>query len=211
MHSAIVQATKPTAGPGLEIRPMRHSDADQVLAIYQAGLDDGQAGFETTAPSWEGFAAGKLAHPRYVAVDTATGQVVGRVAASPVSVRSVYAGVVEHSVYAHPGRQARGIGRALLEAFIAADEDAGIWTIQAGIFPGNAASLALHDKLGFRVSAPANVSVVTAASGGMWSCWSGAALSLDDRSAPARMSPLPVADDVPGAAFTRSRRRDEPS
>ncbi|MFF4418661.1 GNAT family N-acetyltransferase [Streptosporangium sp. NPDC001559] len=151
VHSAIVQAVKPAAGPGLEIRPMRQSDAEQVLVIYQAGLETGQASFETTAPSWEGFDAGKLAHPRYVAVDTATGQVVGWVAASPVSSRPAYAGVVEHSVYVHPGCQAHGIGRALLEAFIAASEDAGIWTIQAGIFPGNAASLALHEKLGFRV------------------------------------------------------------
>ncbi|MFI7535827.1 GNAT family N-acetyltransferase [Streptosporangium sp. NPDC049376] len=149
-HEEIVQAAKP-AGPGLGIRPMLQSDAEQVLAIYQAGLDTGQAGFETTAPSWEGFTAGKLAHPRYVAVDTATGQVVGWVAASPVSARPVYAGVVEHSVYVHPGCQAHGIGRALLEEFIAASEDAGIWTIQAGVFPGNTASLALHDRLGFRV------------------------------------------------------------
>ncbi|MGV9775405.1 GNAT family N-acetyltransferase [Streptosporangium sp. NPDC003464] len=151
VHSVIVQAVKPAAGAGLEIRPMRASDASQVLAIYQAGLDTGQASFETTAPSWEGFTAGKLPHLRYVAADADTGQVVGWVAASPVSSRCVYAGVVEHSVYVHPGCQAHGIGRALLSAFIAASEDAGVWTIQSGIFPENAASLALHQALGFRV------------------------------------------------------------
>ncbi|WP_326631780.1 GNAT family N-acetyltransferase [Nonomuraea fuscirosea] len=151
VHSAIVQAAKPAIGPGLEVRPMRDADAVQVLAIYQAGLDTGQASFETTAPSWEGFTAGKLPHLRYVAADTETGEVVGWIAASPVSTRPVYAGVVEHSVYVHPGCQAHGIGRALLTAFIAAAEDCGVWTIQSGIFPENTASLSLHQALGFRV------------------------------------------------------------
>ncbi|MEV4358720.1 GNAT family N-acetyltransferase [Nonomuraea sp. NPDC049625] len=151
VHSAIVQAVKPAAGPGVEIRPMREDDAEQVLAIYQAGLDTGQASFETTAPSWEGFTAAKVPRLRYVAADTATGQVLGWVAASQVSARPVYAGVVEHSVYVHPGCQARGVGRALLEAFIAASEDAGVWTIQSGIFGENTASLALHQAVGFRV------------------------------------------------------------
>ncbi|WP_206060820.1 GNAT family N-acetyltransferase [Nonomuraea basaltis] len=151
VHSAIVQAGKPAIGPGLEIRPMRETDAAQVLAIYQAGLDTGQASFETTAPSWEGFTAGKLPHLRYVAADTQTGEVVGWVAGSSVSTRPVYAGVVEHSIYVHPGCQAHGIGRALLAAFIAAGEDAGVWTIQTGVFPENAASLSLHQALGFRV------------------------------------------------------------
>ncbi|MCK2215213.1 GNAT family N-acetyltransferase [Actinomadura sp. ATCC 31491] len=150
-HSAIVQAVKPAIGPGLEIRPMRESDAAEVLAIYQAGLDTGQASFETTAPSWEGFTASRLPHLRYVAVDADSGEVLGWVAASAVSSRPVYAGVVEHSIYVHPGCQAHGIGRALLAAFIAAAEDAGVWTIQSGVFPENAASLCLHQALGFRV------------------------------------------------------------
>lgn len=151
VHSAIIQAVKPAISPGLEIRPMRDADAEQVLTIYRAGLESGHASFETVAPSWEGFTSSRLAHLRYVAVDTDSSEVVGWVAASPVSARAVYAGVVEHSVYVHPGCQAHGIGRALLSAFIAASEDAGIWTIQFGIFPQNAASLSLHQALGFRV------------------------------------------------------------
>ncbi|MEU4542099.1 GNAT family N-acetyltransferase [Nonomuraea dietziae] len=151
VHSAIVHARKPSIGPGLEIRPMREADPAQVLAIYQAGLDTGQASFETVAPSWEGFTASRLPHLRYVAVDTETDEVVGWVAASQVSTRPVYAGVIEHSVYVHPGCQAHGIGRALLTAFITASEDAGIWTIQTGVFPENTASLTLHQALGFRV------------------------------------------------------------
>jgi arsenite methyltransferase len=107
------------------IRPMRAADADQVLAVYQAGLDTGQASFETTAPAWEAFDASKLPLHRHVAADAATGRVVGWVAASPVSARRVYAGVVEHSVYVLPGQHRRGIGAALLRALIGSTEAAG--------------------------------------------------------------------------------------
>lgn len=133
------------------IRPMEPRDAGQVLAIYQAGLDTGQASFETAAPAWEAFDAGKLPGHRHVAADAVTGEVLGWVAASAVSDRCVYAGVVEHSVYVHPGHHGKGVGRALLEALIASTEAAGIWTIQSGVFPENAASLRLHERAGFRV------------------------------------------------------------
>ena len=123
--------------------------AAQVLAIYQLGIDEGQATFETTAPSWEKFDAGKLPGQRHVALDPA-GAVLGWTAASAVSDRCVYAGVVEHSVYVHPDARGRGVGSALLGALIASTEAAGIWTIQSGIFPENAASLALHARAGFR-------------------------------------------------------------
>ncbi|WP_231619191.1 GNAT family N-acetyltransferase, partial [Nonomuraea sp. SBT364] len=151
VHSAIVRAGKPAIGPGLEIRPMREDDAAEVLAIYQAGLDTGQASFETVAPNWAGFTAHRPAHLRYVAADAGSGEVVGWIAASPVSARPVYAGVVEHSVYVHPGCQAHGIGRALLSALIDAASDHGVWTIQSGVFPENAGSLSMHRALGFRV------------------------------------------------------------
>ncbi|MBX6355946.1 MAG: N-acetyltransferase [Micromonosporaceae bacterium] len=126
------------------------ADAEAVLRIYQAGLDTGQASFETSAPSWPAFDAGKLPEHRHVAVDERD-VVLGWVAVSPVSSRCVYAGVVEHSVYVDPNAQGRGIGRALLDALIASTEEAGIWTIQSGIFPENTASLALHRRAGFRV------------------------------------------------------------
>ena len=131
------------------IRPMTVGDAAAVLAIYQAGLDGGNASFEHTAPAWTEFDAGRLPGLRHVAVGR-DGTVLGWVAASRVSARAVYAGVVEHSVYVHPAAQGRGIGRALLDTFIAASEAAGIWTIQSGIFPENRASLALHHAAGFR-------------------------------------------------------------
>jgi L-amino acid N-acyltransferase YncA/DNA-binding transcriptional ArsR family regulator len=142
------------AGGGLRsaiIRPMRAADASQVLAIYQAGLDTGQASFETTAPGWDAFDAARLPLHRHVAVATATGRVLGWVAVSAVSDRCVYAGVVEHSVYVDPACRRGGIGAALLAALIGSAEAAGIWTIQSGVFPENAASLRLHENAGFRV------------------------------------------------------------
>jgi len=131
------------------IRPMRAADAGAVLAIYQAGMDGGEASFESTAPAWQAFDVGKLPDHRYVAVD-ATATVLGWVAVSAVSSRCVYAGVVEHSVYVDPAARRRGVGRVLLDALIASTEAAGIWTIQSGIFPENTASRALHRAAGFR-------------------------------------------------------------
>ena len=136
---------------GVHIRPMEAGDAGPVLAIYQAGLDAGQSSFEVTAPSWEEFDAAKLSAHRHVAVDADTGEVAGWAAVIAVSDRCVYAGVVEHSVYVHPGRQRRGVGAALLAALIQSTEAAGIWTIQSGVFPENTASLRLHRQAGFRV------------------------------------------------------------
>ncbi|MEU8187391.1 N-acetyltransferase family protein [Micromonospora sp. WMMD956] len=131
------------------IRAMVAADAERVLAIYQAGLDGGDASFETVAPTWAAFDASRLAAHRLVAVDDAD-TVLGWVAASPTSTRPVYAGVVEHSVYVEPAARGRGIARLLLDALITSTEAAGIWTIQSGVFPENAASLALHAGAGFR-------------------------------------------------------------
>ncbi|WP_433538487.1 N-acetyltransferase family protein [Micromonospora sp. CA-249363] len=130
------------------LRPMSPGDADRVLAIYQLGLDGGDASFEVTAPTWAAFDASRLAAHRFVAV--ADGLVLGWVAVSPTSGRPVYAGVVEHSVYVDPAAQGRGVGRLLLDALITSTEAAGVWTIQSGIFPENTASLALHRRAGFR-------------------------------------------------------------
>jgi L-amino acid N-acyltransferase YncA/2-polyprenyl-3-methyl-5-hydroxy-6-metoxy-1,4-benzoquinol methylase len=150
LHSAIIQATRPAAPPGFLIRPMRAGDANQVLAIYQAGLDTGDASFETAAPAWDAFDQARLPLHRHVAVSV-RGEVLGWVAASAVSPRPVYRGVIEHSVYVHPDRQGQGIGAALLEALVSSAETEEIWTIQTGIFPENTPSLRLHQRAGFRV------------------------------------------------------------
>jgi L-amino acid N-acyltransferase YncA len=132
------------------IQPMTAEHSAPVIAIYQSGIDEGNATFETSAPSWEEFSASRLPGHRYVAVNQES-NVLGWVAASAVSDRCVYAGVVEHSVYVHSEARGQGIGRQLLDALIASTEAAGIWTIQSGIFPENAASAALHKAAGFRV------------------------------------------------------------
>jgi L-amino acid N-acyltransferase YncA len=136
---------------GCTVRPMTPADAPAVLAIYQAGLDSGNASFETTAPSWPAFDASRLPAHRLVAVAEDTGEVLGWAAVSQVSGRCVYQGVVEHSVYVSPAARRRGVGAALLNALISSTEAAGIWTIQSGIFPENTASLRLHAQAGFRV------------------------------------------------------------
>jgi phosphinothricin acetyltransferase len=136
-----------TAGP-TAIEPMTEAHAAAVLAIYQAGIDEGNATFETRAPAWDDFSAARLPGHRFVA--RAGHDVAGWVAVSAVSDRCAYAGVVEHSVYVHPGARGLGIGRLLLDTLISSTEDAGIWTIQSGIFPENTASAALHRAAGFR-------------------------------------------------------------
>lgn len=133
------------------IRAMTNTDASAVLAIYQAGIDTGNATFEVSAPDWASFCATKLPEQRLVAVDHLTGRVVGWATLSPVSDRCVYAGVAENAVYVDPPARERGIGEVLLRALIDSAERAGIWTIQTGVFPENTASLALHEKVGFRV------------------------------------------------------------
>ena len=131
------------------LRAMRDSDWDSVRAIYEAGIATGQATFETEAPSWERWDAKHLTAARLVAEQS--GQVLGWAALSAVSDRCVYAGVAEVSVYVAEAARGKGIGRQLLEALVRASETAGIWTLQAGIFPENAASVAIHTACGFRI------------------------------------------------------------
>ncbi|MFI7647391.1 GNAT family N-acetyltransferase [Micromonospora sp. NPDC049460] len=141
--------TSPASTTGITIAAMGNQHADAVLDIYRLGIATGNATFETEPPTWEQFTASRLPGHRWVAVDP-TGRVLGWVACSAVSDRCVYAGVVEHSVYVHPDARSHGIGRLLLDALIASTEQAGIWTIQSGVFPENTASLALHTACGFR-------------------------------------------------------------
>ncbi|GAB2712642.1 GNAT family N-acetyltransferase [Kitasatospora kifunensis] len=138
-----------TATAPARIAGMLPEHAAQVLTIYQLGIDGGDATFETTAPDWETFDAARLPAHRLVALDQHA-RVLGWAAVAPVSDRCAYAGVVEHSVYVHPDARGRGVGSALLDALIASTEQAGIWTVQSGIFPENTTSLALHERAGFR-------------------------------------------------------------
>lgn len=133
----------------MEIRELREEDWPAVRLIFEQGIATKNATFETEAPSWEAWNSSQLDGHRWVAVEG--GRVVGWVAAHPVSLRPCYRGVVEHSVYVDDACRSRGIGRALLERLVESTEQDGIWTIQTGVFPENEASLALHEKCGFRV------------------------------------------------------------
>ena len=138
------------SGHAVTIRSMRAADAADVLRIYAEGIAAGHATFQTEAPSWEEWDAAHHASPRLVARD-ADDRMLGWCALLPVSRRAVYAGVAEESVYVAAEARGRGVGRALLEAMVRESEAAGLWTLQAGIFPENAASVALHEACGFRV------------------------------------------------------------
>ena len=131
------------------IAPMAPEHGPQVLAIYQAGIDTGNATFATAAPTWPDFDRDHLPDHRFVALDP-NGNVTGWIAASPASSLCVYTGVIEHSVYVDPNHSGKGVGTALLQALIDSTETAGVWTIETGILPENHASLALHHAHGFR-------------------------------------------------------------
>jgi phosphinothricin acetyltransferase len=131
------------------IRPLVASDWPAVEAVYREGIAAGHATFEAAPPSWAQFDAGKIPGLRLVAV--VGDDLLGWVAASRVSPREVYRGVVEHSVYVAGRARGRGIGAALLDAFVTAARDQGVWTVQSSIFPENEASLRLHERHGFRV------------------------------------------------------------
>jgi len=118
--------------------------------IYLEGIATGDATFETGAPSWEAWDRGHLADLRVVAIDESA-VVLGWAALSPVSDRCVDQGVAEESVYVGEHVRGRGVGRRLLDDLIRRSEQAGIWTIQTGIFPENEASLRLHAAAGFRI------------------------------------------------------------
>jgi L-amino acid N-acyltransferase YncA len=128
---------------------MTQGDWPAVEAIYAEGIATRLATFETRTPTWQEFDAGRLAGHRLVAVDD--GRIVGWAAISPTSSRECYAGVVEHSIYVAADTRGRGVGHALMDALVTSADEAGIWTIQTSIFPENESSLALHEKLGFRV------------------------------------------------------------
>jgi L-amino acid N-acyltransferase YncA len=135
--------------PTMSIGSLEAAHWPEVARIYEEGIASGNATFETLVPEWETWDASHLAEHRFVAVRD--GVVVGFAAASGVSDRCVYGGVVENSVYVTEAARGSGVGRLLLERLIASTEASGIWTIQSGIFPENEASLALHERVGFRV------------------------------------------------------------
>ncbi|HEU5312042.1 MAG TPA: GNAT family N-acetyltransferase [Candidatus Eisenbacteria bacterium] len=149
------------AASSFVIEAMRPEDWAAVRAIYLEGIATGNATFETEPPAWDAWDAAHAKEPRLVARETGEPGVsggapdplrpiLGWAALTPVSGRCVYAGVGDLSVYVAGSARGRGVGKALLRALVTESERAGIWTLQAGIFPENETSLALHRSCGFR-------------------------------------------------------------
>jgi L-amino acid N-acyltransferase YncA len=132
----------------MNVRELRPDDWAAVRAIYEDGIRGGDATFETEAPSWEAWDA---VHPQLRLVAERDGTIVGWAALSPYSPRRCYRGVGDVSVYVRQSARGAGVGRFLLEALVDRSEQAGYWTLTAGIFPENDASLRLHQSCGFRV------------------------------------------------------------
>jgi L-amino acid N-acyltransferase YncA len=134
----------------IQIEPMAAADWPEVRRIYAEGLATGDATFENEVPDWSHWDRSHRPECRLVARDPKTGDVVGWAALTLASSRRVYSGVAWESVYVADAWRGSGVGRALLEALIPASEAAGYWTLQAGVLVENEASLALHERVGFR-------------------------------------------------------------
>lgn len=132
----------------MQITTLQPAHWDAVKKIYEEGIATGNATFQTEAPSWEEWDKAHSAKPRLVAVEN--NEVLGWAAITPVSGRCVYAGVGEVSVYVSADARGKGVGKKLLQALTGESEKENFWTLQAGIFPENAASIALHHSCGFR-------------------------------------------------------------
>ena len=133
----------------MTVEPMRPADWPEVVAIYKEGMETGVGTFEVVAPSWDDWDAGRLVHSRLVARED--GRVIGWAALSAVSKRACYSGVADVAIYVARLARGKGVGRTLLEALIASAEAQGIWTLQGVTMAGNSASIALHQRCGFRV------------------------------------------------------------
>jgi phosphinothricin acetyltransferase len=132
----------------ITIQPLTASHWPAAARIYEAGIATGNATFQTEAPAWEVWDNAHRKDCRLVAVSE--GKVAGWVALSSVSSRPVYAGVAEVSIYVDPAFCGQSVGDSLMDALIKESEARGVWTLQSGVFPENAASMRLHQKHGFR-------------------------------------------------------------
>jgi L-amino acid N-acyltransferase YncA len=135
--------------PSVLLASLTSAHWDRVRSIYLQGIATGNATFQQAAPDWNDWDKGHLRVCRVVA--KIEDEVAGWAALSPVSPRPVYSGVAEVSVYVAEAARRRGVGIKLISQLIANSEAEGIWTLQAGIFPENVASIGLHTKAGFRI------------------------------------------------------------
>lgn len=132
----------------ISFRPMTADDWKSVAEIYRQGIETGNATFQQDIPCCQDWDYGHLKICRIVCV--VENQLAGWAALTPVSGRCVYAGVAEVSVYVADKFRGQKLGLQLLQQLIEKSEKENLWTLQAGIFPENTASLAIHEKSGFR-------------------------------------------------------------
>ena len=132
-----------------EIRPMQPDDAAKVLEIFQQGINGGNATFDKVAPTWESWDTKHFNMCRFVLEDE-NNNVVGWCALQPVSNRDCFKGVAEVSIYLDGSVQGKGLGTILMKKLILDSEEHEFWTLQAGIFPENEVSIAIHQKQGFK-------------------------------------------------------------
>lgn len=133
----------------INIRTFKKQDWASVSKIYAQGIATGIATFETEVPSFKVWNKKFITKCRLVA--EVNNEVVGFAVLSQVSKREVYKGVAEVTVYVAEKVRGKGIGKLLLEALVNESEKEGFWTLQAGIFSMNKASIKLHENCGFRV------------------------------------------------------------
>ncbi|WP_108867478.1 GNAT family N-acetyltransferase [Aquimarina aquimarini] len=133
----------------IKIKKITKQDWPSISAIYQEGIDTGIATFETKVPTWKNWNISHIKPCRFKAI--IDNCIAGWIALSPASKRKVYQGVAEISIYITSEYRGLGIGRLLLSSAIEESENVGIWTLQAGIFSQNKASISLHTSLGFRI------------------------------------------------------------
>lgn len=132
----------------ISFRPMSEQDWPEVSKIYKQGIDTGKATFQTCIPDYSDWDASHIKECRFVAIDN--NKIAGWVALSKVSSRCVYGGVAEVSIYIAQSSRGKSVGKSLLNHLVSESEKCGFWMLQSGIMEDNAASLALHDKCGFR-------------------------------------------------------------
>ena len=137
-----------TMKTNVEITNFTNQDWSDIAAIYKEGIDTGMATFETKIPEWDQWNHSHIDSCRLKAM--VNNETIGWAALSPTSSRKVYKGVAEVSIYITSKHRNLGIGTLLLSRLIEESETEGFWTLQAGIFSENKASIALHKSLGFR-------------------------------------------------------------
>ena len=133
----------------IEIKPLEPLHWNEVRRIYEEGLYTGNATFQTSAPEWDEWDKTHLQTGRLIAIENE--KIIGWAALTPVSGRCVYGGVAEISVYVSENARGKGVGKELLKSLIENSEANGFWTLQAGIFPENVASIKIHEATGFRI------------------------------------------------------------